>query len=82
MPKLNPAGSALVGPLFIRTGLASPTLSAADTISPPRLDAAGNVYVGGIAGSNIEYPLVSPLQPANNFGGVYVTKYDPTGNFD
>ena len=80
LAKLNPAGSALVWATFVGTGLADPTLSAADTISPPRLDAAGNVYVGGIAGSNIEYPLVNPLQPANNFGGVYVTKYDPTGS--
>jgi len=80
LAKLNPAGSALVWATFVGTGLADPTLSAADTISPPRLDAAGNVYVSGIAGSNIEYPLVNPLQPANNFGGVYVTKYNPTGS--
>jgi hypothetical protein len=40
----------------------------------------GNVYVSGIAGNNVEYPLVNPLQPANNFGGVYVTMYDPTGS--
>ena len=79
LAKLNSAGSALVWATFVGTGLPDPTLSAADTISPPRLDAAGNVYVSGIAGSNIEYPLVNPLQPANNFGGVYVTKYDPTG---
>ena len=79
LAKLNPAGSALVWATFVGTGSLGPALSAASTISPPRLDAAGNVYVSGVTGSNLEYPLVNPLQPANNFGGVYVTKYDPTG---
>lgn len=36
--------------------------------------------MSGIAGSNLQYPLVNPLQPANNFGGVYVTEFDPTGS--
>ena len=58
----------------------NPTLSSASTISPPRLDAEGNVYVSGVAGNNTQYPLVNPLQPANGFGGVYVTMYDPTGS--
>ena len=80
LAKLNPAGSALVWATFVGTGTPGPTLSAASTISPPRLDAHGNVYVGGIAGNNTEYPLVNPLQPANNFGGAYVTMYDPTGS--
>ena len=80
LAKLNPAGSALVWATFVGTGTPGPTLSSANTISPPRLDAVGNVYVSGIAGSNIEYPLVNPLQPANNFSGVYVTVYDPTGS--
>jgi uncharacterized protein (TIGR03437 family) len=80
LAKLNPAGSALVWATFVGTGLADPTLSSASTISPPRLDAQGNLYVSGIAGNNTEYPLVNPLQPANGFGGVYVTMYDPTGS--
>jgi hypothetical protein len=70
----------LVWATFVGTGTSNPTLNSASTISPPRLDAKGNIYVGGIAGSNIEYPLVNPLQPANNFGGAYVTVYDPTGS--
>jgi uncharacterized protein (TIGR03437 family) len=37
------------------------------------------VYVSRTAGNNTQVPLVNPLQPANNFGGVYVTMYDPTG---
>ena len=65
---------------FCRDRITDPTLSAADTISPPRLDASGNVYVSGIAGNNTEYPLLNPLQPANGFVGVYVTMYDPTGS--
>ena len=79
LAKLNPAGSALVWATFTGTGTLGPTLSSASTISPPRLDVVGNVYVSGIAGNNTEYPLVNPLQPANGFGGVYVTEYDPTG---
>jgi uncharacterized protein (TIGR03437 family) len=79
LAKLNPAGTALIWATFVGTGTLGPTLSAASTISPPRLDAGGNVYVSGVTGSNIEYPLVNPLQPANNFGGAYVTMYDPTG---
>ena len=77
LAKINPAGSGLVWATFI--GGARPDLSAADSISPPRLDANGNVYVSGTAGNNTQVPLVNPLQPANNFGGVYVTMYDPTG---
>jgi uncharacterized protein (TIGR03437 family) len=80
LAKLNPAGTALVWATFVGTGTPGPTLSAASTISPPRLDARGNVYVGGIAGNNTEYPLLNPLQPANGFGGAYVTMYDPTGS--
>ncbi len=79
LAKLNPAGSALVWATFVGT-ITNPTLSSASTISPPRLDAAGNIYVSGVAGNNTEYPLVNPLQPANGFGGVYVTMYDPTGS--
>jgi len=77
LAKINPAGSGLVWATFI--GGARPDLSAADSIGPPRLDANGNVYVSGTAGNNTEVSLVNPLQPANNFGGVYVTMYDPTG---
>jgi uncharacterized protein (TIGR03437 family) len=80
LAKLNPAGTALVWATFVGTGTSNPTLSSASTISPPRLDAGGNVYVSGIAGDNTEYPLVNPLQPANGFGGAYVTMYDPTGS--
>jgi uncharacterized protein (TIGR03437 family) len=80
LAKLNPAGSGLVWATFVGTGTPGPTLSSASTISAPRRDAGGNVYVGGIAGNNTEYPLVNPLQPANGFGGAYVTMYDPTGS--
>jgi uncharacterized protein (TIGR03437 family) len=79
LAKLNPAGSGLVWATFVGT-VTNPTISSANTISPPRLDAAGNIYVSGIAGTNTEYPLVNPLQPANGFSGVYVTMYDPTGS--
>lgn len=77
LAKINPAGSGLVWATFI--GGARPDLSAVNSIGAPRLDANGNVYVSGAAGNNTQVPLVNPLQPANNFGGVYVTMYDPTG---
>jgi uncharacterized protein (TIGR03437 family) len=79
LAKLNPAGSALVWATFVGN-LTNPSNSAADTISPPRLDAQGNVYISGIAGDNTEVPLVNPLQSANTFGGAYVTMYNPTGS--
>jgi uncharacterized protein (TIGR03437 family) len=79
LAKLNPAGSALIWATFVGNPL-RPDLSSASTISPPRLDAAGNVYVSGVAGNNTQFQLVNPLQPANGFGGVYVTMYDPTGS--
>ena len=79
LAKLNPTGSGLVWATFVGT-VTDPTLSSANTISPPRLDAAGNIYVSGVAGNNTEYPLVNPLQLANGFSGVYVTMYDPTGS--
>jgi len=77
LAKINPAGSGLVWATFI--GGARADLSAVNSISAPRLDANGNVYVSGAAGNNTEVPLVNPLQPANNFGGAYVTMFDPTG---
>jgi uncharacterized protein (TIGR03437 family) len=79
LAKLNPAGSALVWATFAGNPT-NPTLSAADTISPPRLDSNGNVYVAGVAGDGMEVPLVNPLQPANEFAGMYVTMYNPTGS--
>jgi len=79
LAKLNPAGSALVWATFVGNQV-RPDLSVADTISPPRLDAQGNVYVGGVAGDGMEYPLVNPLQPANEFTGMYVTMYNSTGS--
>ncbi len=78
LAKINPAGSALVWATFI--GGTRPDLSAVSSISAPRLDANGNVYVSGAAGNNTQVPLVNPLQPANGFGGVFVTKFDPTGS--
>ena len=79
LAKLNPAGSALVWATFVGNEV-RPDLSAADTISPPRLDALGNVYVSRLAGDNTEVPSVNPLQPANTFGGGYVTVFNSTAS--
>jgi hypothetical protein len=79
LAKIDPDGSALVWATFVGNP-DRPDLSAANSISPPRLDAQGNVYVSGSAGNNTQIPLVNPLQPANGFGGVYVTMFDPTGS--
>ena len=79
LAKLNPAGSTLLWATFVGNE-ANPDQSVTDTISPPQLDAQGNVYIGGIAGTGLDYPLVNPLQPQNEFGGVYATMFDPTGS--
>ncbi len=79
LAKLNPAGSALVWATFVGNQM-RPDLSATDTISPPQVDAHGNVYIGGMAGTGLEYPLVNPLQPESEFGGTYATMFDPTGS--
>ena len=79
LAKLNPAGSALVWATFVGNAT-DPTQSSASTITPPRLDAQGNVYVGGDTGNGMQYPQVTPLQPPNTNGGAYVTMFDPTGS--
>jgi uncharacterized protein (TIGR03437 family) len=79
LAKLNPTGSALLWATFVGNET-NPDQSVTDTISPPQLDAQGNVYIGGIAGTGLYYPLVNPLQPQNEFGGVYATMFDPTGS--
>ncbi len=78
LAKMNPAGSALVWSTFI--GGTRPDLSAVDSISAPRLDAAGNVYVSGGAGNNTQVPSVNPVQPANGYGGAFVMKFNPTAS--
>ena len=82
LTKINPTGtglvwSTLVGALPVAQGGGSGTLN---SIGAPRVDAAGNVYITGRGAYN--YPVVNPLQPAAQdiHGGVFVTKYDPTGS--
>ena len=82
LTKINPAGtglvwSTLVGALPVAQNGGSGTLY---LIGVPRVDAAGNVYITGRGAYN--FPVVSPLQPAAGdlHGGVFVTKYDPTGS--
>ncbi len=79
LTKINPLGSGLVWSTLVG---ASPNCCAGDVaiMAPPRLDAAGNVYVSGRLNTTNDFPLVNPLQPGNGFGGVFVAKYDPTGS--
>ena len=79
LAKLNPAGTGLVWATFVGNVI-RPDLSAVNSINPPRLDAQGNVYVGGNAGANTEVPVVNPLQPTNGWGGAYATMFNPTGS--
>jgi hypothetical protein len=49
-------------------------------MTPPRLDAAGNVYVSGRLTTGIfGFPQINPLQPAANQGQIFVSEYGPTG---
>jgi uncharacterized protein (TIGR03437 family) len=82
LAKINATGtglvwSTLVGALPVAQGGGSGTLY---SIGAPRVDAVGNVYITGRGAYN--YPVVNPLQPAAQdlHGGVFVTKYDPTGS--
>lgn len=79
LTKINALGSGLVWSTLVG---ASPNCCAGDVaiMAPPRLDAAGNVYVSGRLNTTNDFPLVNPLQPGNGFGGVFVAKYDPTGS--
>ena len=47
---------------------------------PPAPGLAGQCVCGRGRGRWHEYPLVNPLQPANEFAGMYVTMYNPTGS--
>jgi len=82
LTKINPGGtglvwSTLVGALPVAQSGGSGTLF---LIGAPRVDADGNVYITGQGAYN--FPVVNPLQPAAGdlHGGVFVTKYDPTGS--
>ncbi|MBV9743076.1 MAG: SBBP repeat-containing protein [Acidobacteriia bacterium] len=79
LTKLNPLGTGLVWSTLV--GPSSNVIGGTmNLIGAPRLDAAGNVYITGQGTYN--YPVVNPLQPAAQDlnGGVFVTKYDPTGS--
>lgn len=85
LTKLNPSGTGLVWSTFV--GGPGPTdsggngtVASTTGMGAPRVDASGNVYVTGQGQYN--YPLVNPTQPAAGdiHGGVFVTKFDPTGS--
>jgi uncharacterized protein (TIGR03437 family) len=79
LTKINPAGSGL----FWSTLVGATTNCCSGDVAimaPPRLDAAGNVYVSGRLNTSIGFPLVNPLQPAaNQANQVFVSAYTPTG---
>ena len=81
LTKLNPSGTGLVWSTFV--GGPFPGGGGNGTtyeIGAPRVDTNGNVYVTGRGAYN--YPVVNPIQAAaqDDHGGVFVTKYDPTGS--
>ncbi len=79
LTKINPAGSSLVWSTLV--GATNNCCGGDVTImTPPRLDAAGNLYVSGRLTTSIGFPLVNPLQPAaNQANQVFVSEYGPTG---
>jgi hypothetical protein len=81
LTKLNPTGSALVWSTLVGANPTTCCGGAVAGMSPPRLDVQGNVYVSGLLTTAANgFPLVNPIQPPANAGGVFVTKYDPTGS--
>lgn len=80
LAKINPAGNGLVWSTLVgaSTNCCSGVLA---IMAPPRLDPSGNLIVTGRLNGSIGFPFVNPLQPqTNGFGGVFVTKYDPTAS--
>ena len=79
LTKINPAGSGIVWSTLVGAGTTCCSGEVA-IMAPPRLDAAGYVYVSGRLNTDTGFPLLGELQPALGFGGVFVTKFDPTGS--
>ena len=80
LTKINPAGSSLVWSTLVG---ATTNCCAGDVsiMTPPRLDAQGNVYVSGRLTTSIGFPLINPLQPsANQANQVFVSAYSSTGS--
>ncbi|MBS1858728.1 MAG: SBBP repeat-containing protein [Acidobacteria bacterium] len=80
LTKINSAGTGLVWSTLVGSGVNCCSGEVA-IMAPPRLDAAGNVYVGGRLTTSYGFPFVNPLQPeVNAFGGVFVASYDRSGS--
>lgn len=80
LTKINAGGNGLVWSTLVGAG-ANCCSGEVAIMTPPRLDPAGNVYVGGRLTTSAGFSFVNPLQPQiNSFGGVLVAKYDPTGS--
>jgi hypothetical protein len=67
--KLSATGSALVYSTFLSGSSGSTGKSIA-------VDASGNAYVAGGAGS-VDFPTVNPMQTT---GGLFISKFNPTGS--
>jgi hypothetical protein len=79
LTKLNPSGSALVWSTLV--GRSNNVIGGTmNLIGVPRVDAEGNVYITGQGTAS--YPVVNPVPfPASDLnGGLFVTKFDPTGS--
>jgi hypothetical protein len=79
LTKINPAGNGVVWSTLVG-GTTNCCSGDVAIMAPPRLDAAGYVYVSGRLNTDAGFPLLGSLQPASGFGGVFVTKFDPTGS--
>ena len=80
LTKINPTGAGVVWSTLVgaTTNCCGGDLA---ILAPPRLDAAGNVYISGLLNTAIfGFPLVNPLQPLANQPQVFVTEYGPTGS--
>ena len=80
LTKINPSGTGLVWSTLVGGG-ANCCSGDVASMTPPRLDAGGNLIVGGRLTGSTGFPFVNPLQPqTNGFGGVFVARFDPTGS--
>ncbi len=75
--KLNPSGTKLVWSTMF--GAYGPGANGIGNVGYIKLDAAGNVYFAGSAGSTIGFPEVNPIEPNGENSQAFVAELNPAG---
>ncbi len=76
--KLNPTGSKLVWSTMF--GAYGPGANGIGNVGYIKLDAAGNVYFAGSAGSTVGFPEVNPIEPNGRNSQAFVAELNPAGS--